>query len=140
VPLVVTFGSTTSRISSSVITCDAFGLIGATFRELGWKALISFERAVPMSPNAWTDSRDSRDSRDSCDSRRPLAAFEFKLTPLAARRSVRSMRGNGHRAGAPPLLQALELRHEVRLEVADRLGAAARGGCWVVFSTSIIPC
>ena len=26
----------------------AFGLIGTTFRELGWKMLIFFERAVPM--------------------------------------------------------------------------------------------
>jgi hypothetical protein len=33
--------------------CDAFGLIGTTFRALDWKTLIFFERAVPMSPNAW---------------------------------------------------------------------------------------
>ena len=32
---------------------DAFGLIGTTFRELDWKMLIFFERAVPISPNAW---------------------------------------------------------------------------------------
>jgi hypothetical protein len=32
---------------------DAFGLIGTTFRELDWKTLIFFERAVPISPNAW---------------------------------------------------------------------------------------
>ena len=31
---------------------DAFGLIGTTFRELGWKTLIFFERLVPISPNA----------------------------------------------------------------------------------------
>jgi hypothetical protein len=31
---------------------DAFGVIGATFRELDWKTLIFFERAVPISPNA----------------------------------------------------------------------------------------
>jgi hypothetical protein len=31
----------------------AFGLIGTTFRELGWKTLIFLERAVPVSPNAW---------------------------------------------------------------------------------------
>ena len=37
--------------------CDAFGLIGTTFRELVWKTLIFFERAVPISPNAWYDSR-----------------------------------------------------------------------------------
>ena len=33
-------------------THDAFGLIGTTFKELGWKTLIFFERAVPISPNA----------------------------------------------------------------------------------------
>jgi hypothetical protein len=33
--------------------CDAFGLIGAAFRELDWKVLIFFESAVPISPNAW---------------------------------------------------------------------------------------
>jgi hypothetical protein len=32
---------------------DAFGLIGTIFRELGLKTLIFFERAVPISPNAW---------------------------------------------------------------------------------------
>jgi hypothetical protein len=32
---------------------DAFGLIGATFKELDWKTLIFFERAVPINPNAW---------------------------------------------------------------------------------------
>ena len=32
---------------------DAFGFIGTTFRELDWKTLIFFERAVPISPNAW---------------------------------------------------------------------------------------
>ena len=32
---------------------DAFGLIGTTFRALGWKTLIFFERAVSISPNAW---------------------------------------------------------------------------------------
>jgi hypothetical protein len=32
---------------------DVFGLIGATFRELDWETLIFFERAVPISPNAW---------------------------------------------------------------------------------------
>jgi hypothetical protein len=30
----------------------AFGLIGATFRELDWKTLIFVERAAPISPNA----------------------------------------------------------------------------------------
>jgi hypothetical protein len=34
---------------------DAFGLIGATFRKLDWKARIFFERAAPISPNAWHD-------------------------------------------------------------------------------------
>jgi hypothetical protein len=29
------------------------GVIGTTFRELGWKTLIFFERAVPITPNAW---------------------------------------------------------------------------------------
>jgi hypothetical protein len=32
---------------------DAFGFIGTTFRELERKTLIFFERAVPISPNAW---------------------------------------------------------------------------------------
>jgi hypothetical protein len=32
---------------------DAFGLIGTTFGELEWKTSIFFERAVPISPNAW---------------------------------------------------------------------------------------
>jgi hypothetical protein len=32
---------------------DVFGRIGTTFRELDWRALIFFERAVPTSPNAW---------------------------------------------------------------------------------------
>ena len=32
---------------------DAFGLIGTTSRELDWKTLIFFEKAVPISPNAW---------------------------------------------------------------------------------------
>jgi hypothetical protein len=32
---------------------DAFGFIGTTFRELGWKTLIIRERVVPISPNAW---------------------------------------------------------------------------------------
>ena len=31
---------------------DAFGLIGTTFRELDWKTIIFFERAVPVSPSA----------------------------------------------------------------------------------------
>jgi hypothetical protein len=31
---------------------DVFGLIGTTFRELDYKTLIFFERAVPISPNA----------------------------------------------------------------------------------------
>ena len=35
----------------STATHDAFGLIGTTFRELGRKTLIFFERAVPISPN-----------------------------------------------------------------------------------------
>jgi hypothetical protein len=30
---------------------DAFGVIGTTFRELDWKTLIFFERAVPITPN-----------------------------------------------------------------------------------------
>jgi hypothetical protein len=30
----------------------AFALIGTTFRELGWKTLIFFERVVPVSPSA----------------------------------------------------------------------------------------
>jgi hypothetical protein len=32
---------------------DAFGLIRTTFKELDWKKLIFFERAVQISPNAW---------------------------------------------------------------------------------------
>ena len=35
---------------------DAFGLIGTPFGELEWKAPIFFERAVPISPNAWQAS------------------------------------------------------------------------------------
>jgi hypothetical protein len=35
------------------MTCDAFGLIGATFKQLDLKTLIFFKRAVPISPNAW---------------------------------------------------------------------------------------
>jgi hypothetical protein len=31
----------------------AFGLIGTAFRELEWKTLIFFERAIPISANAW---------------------------------------------------------------------------------------
>jgi hypothetical protein len=34
-------------------TYDAFGLIGATFRQLDWKTLTFFERVAPISPNAW---------------------------------------------------------------------------------------
>ena len=34
-------------------TRDAFGRIGAAFRELDRKTLIFSERAVPISPNAW---------------------------------------------------------------------------------------
>ena len=33
--------------------CDASRVSGTTFRELDWKTLIFFERAVPNSPNAW---------------------------------------------------------------------------------------
>jgi hypothetical protein len=33
-------------------TYDAFGLVGTTFRELGWKTRMYFERAAPISPNA----------------------------------------------------------------------------------------
>jgi hypothetical protein len=36
---------------------DAFGLIGVTFRELDRKTLIFFERAIPISPNAWYVTR-----------------------------------------------------------------------------------
>ena len=35
---------------------DPFGVFGATFRELDWKMLIVFERAVLISPNAWYDA------------------------------------------------------------------------------------
>ena len=31
---------------------DAFGVMGTTFRELDWKTLMFFERAVPISPDA----------------------------------------------------------------------------------------
>ena len=45
---------------------DAFGLIGTTFRDLDWKTPIFFERAVPISPNAWYASP-SRGRRCSFD-------------------------------------------------------------------------
>jgi hypothetical protein len=32
---------------------DAFGAIGTTFTELVWKVPIIFERAVPITPDAW---------------------------------------------------------------------------------------
>ncbi len=39
------------RRGSRHLAHRVFGLIGTTFRELGWKTLIL--RAVPISPNAW---------------------------------------------------------------------------------------
>ena len=36
----------------NVYAYHAFVFIGTTFRELGWKTLICFERAAPISPNA----------------------------------------------------------------------------------------
>ena len=39
-------------VSAGVSGYHAFGLIGTTFRELDWKTLIVFERAVSISPNA----------------------------------------------------------------------------------------
>jgi hypothetical protein len=32
---------------------DAFGSVGATFRELDWKTQVFFEREDPITPNAW---------------------------------------------------------------------------------------
>ena len=59
----------------------AFGLIGATFRELGWKTPIFFEGAVPISPNARRCNHEGR----------WLAPIKVRLDPservdLAARR------------------------------------------------------
>ena len=39
--------------ASAALVYDAFGLLGTTFRGLERKMLIFFERAVPISPNAW---------------------------------------------------------------------------------------
>jgi hypothetical protein len=41
----------------SLVESDACGLIGTTFRELGWNTLIFFEGAVPISPNACAHGR-----------------------------------------------------------------------------------
>jgi hypothetical protein len=41
-----------SLVTHDALTYDAFGPIGATFRELDWKTPILFERVVPISPNA----------------------------------------------------------------------------------------
>jgi hypothetical protein len=38
---------------TSYSACGAFGLIETTFRELDWKTLVFFERAVAISPNTW---------------------------------------------------------------------------------------
>ena len=41
-----------SLVTHDTLTYDAFGLVGVTFRELDWKTLILFERAVSINPNA----------------------------------------------------------------------------------------
>ena len=50
-----TSGPKGDDISDFTNTYNAFGLIATTFRELDWQTLIFFDRAVPISPNAWYD-------------------------------------------------------------------------------------
>ena len=47
----------------SVGSYDAFGLIGTNFTEFDWKTLIFFERAVPISSNAWYNRLQRRAGR-----------------------------------------------------------------------------
>jgi hypothetical protein len=48
------FESRIPRCASLSSTCNAFGLTGTALRELDWRTQIFFERAVPMSPSAWS--------------------------------------------------------------------------------------
>ena len=85
-----------------------FGRVGATLRELGWKTPICFERAVPISPNAWWTLASTMP--DAFAARLPRVA-EGAAAPQARGALRRRAEGGGglrgaaaHRRFAPPLL------------------------------------
>jgi hypothetical protein len=88
------------RRSTRRRTYHALGLIGATFRELGWKTLIFFKRAVPTSPNA---SHGARGFSCGMEARLRILVSRFPLrrdSPQLGSNRRRWVPWNGH-AGPP---------------------------------------